>query len=103
MNTDKEEIKEAFKVIQTQILEVQGGMNTLADAMIELTKRINNLGKTRERRFKVVCGNCDGAGYDGNCDYCEGSGYVVIVTKNNEIPRGAFEETNYLVESVEKK
>ena len=44
------------------------------------------------RRFKVVCEDCNGTGEDGDCDYCEGSGTLIVTTKGGVIPRGAFEE-----------
>lgn len=44
------------------------------------------------RRFKVVCDSCDGTGNDGDCDYCEGSGYMIVTTKCGKVPLGAFEE-----------
>ena len=47
------------------------------------------------RRFKVTCDHCNGTGRDGDCDWCMGAGYMIIVTKGDIVPLGAFEEIPY--------
>lgn len=40
MKDNSEELKQAFKIIQTQIVELQESMNKMADVILELTKYI---------------------------------------------------------------
>lgn len=44
------------------------------------------------RRFKVLCEHCGGTGRNGNCDWCEGSGYFIMITKDSRPPLGVIEE-----------
>lgn len=44
------------------------------------------------RKFKVKCDSCNGTGNNGNCDWCEGAGYKIVTSHDDQVPIGAFEE-----------
>lgn len=44
------------------------------------------------RKFIVKCDNCNGTGKNGNCDYCLGSGKLIVTTKNGDIPMNVIIE-----------